>query len=340
MRPAREQRQHAGGVGGVLRLAEDRVVQHDLGVGAQHGARRKSALQHPLPADGGLGARDALDVVARRLGVARAFDDVALALRRFAQPERSEFDAELAQQLLAARALRGEVDGRSGHGGRDPDRTGPSASAVTRDGKDGATSRLTARYSCSATTTRTSPCGNVSAESATMAAASRLTDSARPSALPITNATSRASSRQRAQVVGQHARRPRLPALVERDHARVPAGGRDPQRLGREQLRRRLAAIARLGLQLDELQRELARHPARVVVPAGVDPGGHPVAERDDAELHRWNRAIAIAQSSATSRRASRRMLRGRLRWPQAAARSALLARRFAAGGAQSSSRL
>ena len=44
----------------------------------------------------------------------------------------------------------------------------------------------------------------------TVAEASRLTDSARPSALPITNATSRASIAPARELVGQHARRPRL----------------------------------------------------------------------------------------------------------------------------------
>ena len=88
------------------RLAEDHVVQHDLGVGAEHRARRQAALQHPLPADRRLGARDALDVVQRRLAVERFLDDVALASRRFAQAQLVEFDAELAQQLAARRGLR------------------------------------------------------------------------------------------------------------------------------------------------------------------------------------------------------------------------------------------
>src|SRR6185295_7455603 len=66
-----------------------------------------------------------LDVVKRWLGVARAFDDVALAVRGLAQAQRSEFDAELAQELLPARALRGKIDGGSGHDERDPPPTWP-----------------------------------------------------------------------------------------------------------------------------------------------------------------------------------------------------------------------
>ena len=40
----------ARGVVGVRGLAEDRAVEHDLGVGAEHRARGEPALLHPLPA--------------------------------------------------------------------------------------------------------------------------------------------------------------------------------------------------------------------------------------------------------------------------------------------------
>ena len=91
-------------------LAEDRAVEHHLGVRAQHRPRRQLALLHALPADGRLGARDALDVVQRRLVVARFLDDVAMASRRVAQAQFVELDADLPQQLLAARTARREID--------------------------------------------------------------------------------------------------------------------------------------------------------------------------------------------------------------------------------------
>jgi hypothetical protein len=73
----------------------------------------------------------------------------------------------------------------------------------------------------------------------------------------------------------------------ERDDACVLAGSSEPQRLGREELRHGFAASARLGFEQDEFQRELAGHTARVVIPASVDPRGHPLSEGDDAKLHR-----------------------------------------------------
>ncbi len=78
--------------------------QHDLGIGAQYGARGEFALQHPAPADAGLGARNALDVMQRRLAVASLFDHVLMAARRAAQSQQFEFDTDLPQQLLPARA--------------------------------------------------------------------------------------------------------------------------------------------------------------------------------------------------------------------------------------------
>ena len=102
-----EQRQHADGVGGVLRLAEDHVVQHDLGVRAEHRARRQAALQHPLPADRRLGARDALDVVARR-----ARRRARLRRRRARAPTIRAGAARRIRRRAGAGALRGAGSSR------------------------------------------------------------------------------------------------------------------------------------------------------------------------------------------------------------------------------------
>jgi hypothetical protein len=66
----------------VVRLAEDRVVEHDFGVGAEHRTRGQAALLHALPSRVRLGSRDALDVVQRGLVVERFLDDVAVAAGR------------------------------------------------------------------------------------------------------------------------------------------------------------------------------------------------------------------------------------------------------------------
>src|SRR6185312_6127781 len=76
VRAAREARQHLGRVRGVARLAEHDAVDHHLGVGAKHRIRRELAAADGFPARARLGARDALDVMARRLAVARLLEDV------------------------------------------------------------------------------------------------------------------------------------------------------------------------------------------------------------------------------------------------------------------------
>ena len=88
---------------------------------------------------------------------------------------------------------------------------------------------------------RTRPCGSVSADRAKTAEASRFTASSRPSALPITNATSWARSRQPAEPRGQLARGPCGAALVHGDDGVSGAGGANARRFGGEPLRGRLA---------------------------------------------------------------------------------------------------
>ena len=68
---------------------------------------------------------------------------------------------------------------------------------------------------------------------------------------------------------------------------------------GREELRDRLAAVARLGLELDEVERVVARQALRVVGVAGVTHARHPVAERDDAQLQRITRRRYAALRAA-----------------------------------------
>jgi hypothetical protein len=143
-----------------------------------------------MPADGGLGARDALDVFERSFVLARDLDDVAPTPRRLAQHQLLELDADLPKQLLPARAFRSQIDRRT---------LGQHEERAHSRWYGCPDSMLVARYSCSASTTRASPCGNVSAESARTAYALRLTAGSSPSALPMTNATARrARARRRA----------------------------------------------------------------------------------------------------------------------------------------------
>jgi hypothetical protein len=98
---------------GVLRFAQRHAVEHDFGVGAEHGLRRQVTAAHPMPAERCLHARDALDVFERRLVLARRLDDVATTTRCLSKQELVELDAELAQELLPARTLRSEIDRRA-----------------------------------------------------------------------------------------------------------------------------------------------------------------------------------------------------------------------------------
>src|SRR5215470_14906844 len=67
---------------------------------------------------------------------------------------------------------------------------------------------------------------------------------------------------------------PALAALVERDRVAAFGCRRNPLRLGGEYLRHASAAIAWLRLDLDQLERKLARQSAHVVVETSGDPFG------------------------------------------------------------------
>ena len=97
-----ETAQHGAGVRQVARLAQDLAGEHDLGVGAEHGALGPAAL------------RDAMRHRARLVG-GRAQD---VLFRGFARPRRLmdtrrhrlERKPDLAQQLLTARGGGGEIN--------------------------------------------------------------------------------------------------------------------------------------------------------------------------------------------------------------------------------------
>src|SRR5690606_39224954 len=77
------------------------------------------------------------------------------------------------------------------------------------------------------------------------------------------------------------------PVLVEHDESR-PRGQRAPDALGFAlHPRARVArGAARLGAHLAPLDARVARQASRVVVDRRTDPGRHPRADRDDADLH------------------------------------------------------
>jgi len=155
-----------------IRIPDDDVtaVDDDFGVRREDRLWRQFATAHPMPADGGLGARDALDVFERSFVLARDFDDVASSPRSLAQQQLLEFDTDLAQQFLPARAFRSQIDRRT---------LGQREQRAHSRWYGCPDSMLVARYNCSASTTRASPCGNVSTESARTASASRLTPGSR-----------------------------------------------------------------------------------------------------------------------------------------------------------------
>src|SRR6185295_10657118 len=187
VRAPRQSLQHRGGIGCVVGLAQHDAVDDDFGIRREHRLRRQLAAAHTMPSDGGLGARDALDVFEWSFVLARDLDDIAPAPRGLAQQQLLEFDADLPKQLLPARAFRSQIDRRT---------LGQHEERAHSRWYGCPDSMLVARYSCSASTTRASPCGNVSAESASTASAWRLTAGSSPSALPMTNATASARSRQ------------------------------------------------------------------------------------------------------------------------------------------------
>ena len=181
--------------------------------------------------------------------------------------------------------------------------------------------------------TRTSPWGKVSADSATTAAAPCLTRVGQPVGAADDEGDILRVVAPPREPDGKLAGGPRRAALVERHDRRALACGADAQRLGGEQLGDGFAAIARLGLELDEIEHEVTGQAARVVGPARGNPGGHPVAKRDDTEVHaeaqrvyptqrrrrawRWRVASAWAASTAPrgcSRRAPWAASRAR-RW-------------------------
>ena len=63
MRLTGQRFQHPLRIVGVLGLAEDHAVEHDLRVGGEHRTLGKLALVHPLPAGADFRARHALDVM-------------------------------------------------------------------------------------------------------------------------------------------------------------------------------------------------------------------------------------------------------------------------------------
>ena len=226
VRAARQSLQHRGGVDCVVGLAQHDAVDDDFGIRREHRLRRQLAAAHTMPADGGLGARDALDVFEWSFVLARDLDDVAPAPRRLAQQQLLEFDADLPKQLLPARAFRSQIDRRT---------LGQHEERAHSRWYGCPDSMLVARYSCSASTTRASPCGNVSAESASTASRVALDGGIEP-----VRAADDERYRQRAlapggELRGEFSSRPGLAALVERND--MIAAGRvgDPQPLRRRE---------------------------------------------------------------------------------------------------------
>ena len=102
MRAAGEAAQHRGGIVGIARLAEDFVVEHHFGVGAEHD--RAGRGHHLQQAGAGLLAGDATHVVVRAFGRAAVFGDVEL--------EGAERVSQAGQQFGASRGTRGEMQHR------------------------------------------------------------------------------------------------------------------------------------------------------------------------------------------------------------------------------------
>jgi hypothetical protein len=96
VRAAREPREHRQRVGAVARLAEDRAVDDDVGVGAEHRQRLRRSR------GAGLGQRHRAGVVGRVLAGLRRLGDVG--------GDDFEAHADLPQQLLPPRRAGREID--------------------------------------------------------------------------------------------------------------------------------------------------------------------------------------------------------------------------------------
>jgi len=103
VRASRQAPQHRGRRRGVLRLAEDFVVQHHVGVGAEH--QRVVDPPHQLEPGRGLGPGHPAHVGLGRLPRRALLGHLGV--------EDGEIQTELFEQLAAARRLRGEIE----HGG-------------------------------------------------------------------------------------------------------------------------------------------------------------------------------------------------------------------------------
>src|SRR5581483_7613737 len=82
------------------------------------------------------------------------------------------------------------------------------------------------------------------------------------------------------------ARGPGGPALVERDRAMPLDACLDALGFLFEDAFDRTTAIARRGLELDQIDCVVARQSPRVIGEGRVDPGGQALTQGDDANLH------------------------------------------------------
>ena len=210
----------------------------------QHRQFGELALLHPLPADGGLRACHPLDVVQRRLAVRAPSIDVAIAAGRLAQQQQVELDAELAQQFLPPRTLGGEVE----CGGIRRDLEATSSFAMIR--VPGEHARRAIQLLGSTTRAR----GRAAASSPTAPAAPRAALDAGVEAVGAADDERDVVARQRAsvQVIGELARRPRRPRSSSATIGRPPQAARSRTASAASICATRPAAIARLGLQLDQ----------------------------------------------------------------------------------------
>ena len=219
-----------------------------------------------------------VDVVARRLAGARPLDHVAVAPGRLAQAQLGELDAELAQQFAAGAgsSTRGRSRGR-GMIGAVP------AVRVARPG--GGRSIAMVRVPGEQARRAVDLLGEQHPHEAVRQRQRRQRDDRRRRGASVPGRgrrrcrsrtrPSRASSRQRASCSGEHAASSTPCPRSSRATISVRPGRRRAMRVAStaSSSRHRLAAVARLGLQFDQVEGELARQAPRVIVPAGVDPG-------------------------------------------------------------------
>ena len=317
VRAAGQRAQHARRIGGVGRLAED----------ARGRARRWCRRTGSAPAAGrarcrrcarrrSFGARHAL---ARR----RAGGSPAAVLRAPRRPRR----ASAQQQFVAHADWLEQLRAGAGSARRGRRSRSIAAVDVIRGDTDGSALIDQARYSCSASSTRTNACGRVRSDRRSVSSALRLErrDRGRRGRRS-RSATSRPSLLPGLQPLRRAPRGQARAALVERDAARAVRQRRlDALASAAISCAARLAA-ARLGLDRLQLEPQLRRQALGVVGEGGLGPG-----------RQRWPTATSTSFMAATARaaRSTRRSRRRRSRFGAVflAARpgAACLARRAAA---------